>query len=115
MAWEGKVTGRADGQQWAVGQARSGVRPQARGPLGDFVTGISARGSVSALHDDPVPAGLWTEAGEWTDIASVCQHGCDQDIAGAWDVSTDGGGIMIPLELLDEGFRAAPTLPPAGR
>ncbi len=92
---------------------------------------------TSGPFDDPVQAGLWTEAGEWTDIASAYQQGCDQDIAGAWDVSTDGNvvvglvrnqctaeafrwdamgsGIMTPLERLAPGFRAAPTLPPAGR
>jgi hypothetical protein len=75
-----------------------------RDPLRDFATGISARASVSALHDDPVQTGFWIEAGEWTDIVSA------------------DGNLVVGLvwnkcnaEALVKGFRAAPTLPPAGR
>lgn len=112
MRWQ--ATGGPGGQQWVVGQARSGARPQARGPLRDSATGISARRSVSALLDDPIQAGRRTEAGEGTDVASAYQHGCDQDIAGAWDVSADGSGIMTPRERLGEGFPGSSS-PPAGR
>ena len=63
---------------------------QAGSPLRDFVTGISATERVSALHDDPVQAGLWTAAGGWLDLGSTFPMGCGMDISGAWDVSADG-------------------------
>jgi uncharacterized membrane protein len=63
-------------------------------PLRTFASGISANGTVTALHNEPVQAGFWTEAGEWTDITSPYLYGCDADNAGAWDVSADGRVIV---------------------
>ena len=63
---------------------------QVGSPLRDFVTAISATNRISALHDDPVQAALWTAAGGWLDFGSPFPVGCDQDIGGAWDVSADG-------------------------
>ena len=59
-------------------------------PLRDFVTGLSSTLRVSALHADPVQAGLWTSADGWLDLGSPAAMGCDQDISGGWDVSADG-------------------------
>jgi uncharacterized membrane protein len=59
-------------------------------PGRDVATGISATGRVSALHSDPVQAGLWTEAGGWLDLGSPHAAGCGMDVSGAFDVSADG-------------------------
>ena len=55
----------------------------------DFSTAISDTRRISALHDVPVQAGLWTQAGGWLDLESPYATGCD-DVAAAWDVSADG-------------------------
>jgi len=64
------------------------------GPVGDparnLLTGISNTGRVSALHNDPVQAGLWTKAGGWLDLGSAHPAGCDLDVSAAFDVSADG-------------------------
>ena len=106
-------------------------------PLRDFVTGISATLRVSALHGDPVQAGLWSEAGDWLDLGSTTPVGCDQDIAGAWDLSADGSvavgmvwngcaaeafrwsdstgvGVFTPMEVLGASFPGS-KLPPSNR
>lgn len=105
-------------------------------PTRDFATGMSANGTVSALHGDPVQAGLWTKSGGWTDISSVYRTRCGEDIAGGWDVSADGrsmvglvwhgcnaeafrwdaagSGVMTPLELLGENYPGNPN-PPSNR
>jgi hypothetical protein len=59
-------------------------------PTRAFATGISAGGRVSALHGEPIQAGLWTEATDWIDLGSPYLQGCDQDIGGAFDISADG-------------------------
>lgn len=111
-------------------------RTQVGDPLRTFATGISARGMVTALHNEPVQAGFWTAAAEWTDITAPYLGGCGSDAAGAWDVSADGhvivglvwngcnaeafrwdatgSGIMTPLQLLGESFPGSPN-PPANR
>lgn len=63
-------------------------------PLRDFATAISSDGRVSALHADPVQAGLWTEAGGWLDLGSEYSTGCDQDISGGWDISANGHVVV---------------------
>ena len=98
-------------------------------PTRDLATGISASGAVSALHADPVEAGVFA-AGAWRDLASAFPTGCDQDHGAAWDISADGhvvvglmwngcapqafrwtddggAGTTVLLELLGEG----PTTP----
>lgn len=111
-------------------------RTQVGSPLRDFATGISATGAVSALHNDPVQAGFWTDRSEWTDIASAYGSPCGFDYAGAWDISADGTtiiglvwngcnaeafrwdargrGIMTPLEVLGAPYPGSST-PPANR
>lgn len=111
-------------------------RTQVGDPLRTFATGISADGMVTALHGEPVQAGFWTSASEWTDLANAYRSGCDQDRAGAWDVSADGqvvvgmvwngcnaegfrwdaagSGIMTPLERLGESYPWS-SAPPANR
>jgi hypothetical protein len=105
-------------------------------PLRTFATAISGNGLVTALHNEPVQAGFWTAAGEWTDLPSPYTRGCGQDIAGAWDVSANGHvivglvwngchaegfrwdgagtGIMTPLQRLGASFPGDPN-PPANR
>lgn len=111
-------------------------RTQVGSPLRDFATGLSATGTVSALHGDPVQAGFWTDRSEWTDLVPAYTRGCGADFAGAWDVSADGAsivglvwngcgaeafrwdgrgrGIMTPLERLGLPFPGSSS-PPANR
>lgn len=101
--------------------------------LRDFATGVSQSGSVSALHGDPVQAGVWSKDKDWTDFASPRTAGCDQDIGGAWDISADAkvvvgvtwngcsveafrwsadnGGTLTPLQLLGERIGGDPQPP----
>lgn len=64
------------------------------GSIGDasrvMPTAISGDGKVTALHGDPVNAGVWSEAGGWVDLGSPHAAGCDQDLSSAWDISADG-------------------------
>ncbi len=105
-------------------------------PSRTFATSISANGMITALHNEPVQAGFWTEASEWTDIATPYLNGCGFDYAGAWDVSASGQvivglvwngcgaeafrwdasgkGIMTPLQRLGESFTGSSN-PPANR
>jgi uncharacterized membrane protein len=68
------------------------------GPIGSanrvLATGISADGKVTALHGEPVQAGVWSEAAGWTDLGSPHASGCDQDLSGAWDISADGATVI---------------------
>ncbi len=61
-------------------------------PLRDLATGISATGAISALHGDPVEAGVFD--GSWRDITSAFGTGCDQDHGAAWDISADGTVVV---------------------
>lgn len=103
--------------------------------LRDFATGIAQTGAISALHGDPVQAGIWTKDGDWVDLASPHAAGCASDIAGAWDISADaqvvvgvtwngcaveafrwtagGGGTLTPLQVLGERpvFDPPPDVP----
>ena len=72
-------------------------------PLSDLATAVSATGRVSALHGVPVQAGLWDEANGWVDLGSPYSTGCDQDVAGGWDVSADG---KVAVGLLWNGCNA---------
>jgi hypothetical protein len=105
-------------------------------PLRDFATAVSQNGVVTALYDDPVNAGFWTAAGDWTYLASAYTRRCGDDIAGAWDVSAAGNvivglvwngcnaeafrwdsrgtGIMTPLQLLGESYPGSSN-PPTNR
>ncbi len=69
-----------------------------KGVVGDpsrtLVTAISANGLVTALHGDPVQAGIWTENSGWTDIPSVFTEACGTDIASAWDVTANGRMVV---------------------
>ncbi len=60
----------------------------------DFASGLSNTGRVTALHGDPVQAGVWSEATGWIDIPAAHPAGCDADIAGAWDISADGAVVV---------------------
>ena len=63
-------------------------------PLRTFATGIAQTGTVTALHGEPVQAGVWTTSGGWIDLAVPTLPPCDQDIAGAWDVSANGRVVV---------------------
>ncbi|MCE9572467.1 MAG: hypothetical protein K8W52_04860 [Deltaproteobacteria bacterium] len=60
----------------------------------DFASGLSNNGRVTALHGDPVQAGVWSEATGWIDLPAAHPAGCDADIAGAWDISADGAVVV---------------------
>ena len=63
----------------------------------DFATGVSGDLKVSALYGEPVQAGVWSEATGWTVIPSTFPAGCDPQVGGAWDISTDGL-VMVGLD-----------------
>jgi uncharacterized membrane protein len=64
-------------------------------PSRTMATGVSNNGSLSALHDQPVQAGLWSEPTGWTDLGSPHAAGCGSDeISGAFDVSADGSVVV---------------------
>jgi hypothetical protein len=112
------------------------LKTQVGDPLRTFASAISANGVVTALHNEPVQAGFWTAASEWTDLTTPYLNGCGADYAGAWDVSANGhvivglvwngcaaeafrwdaggSGIMTPLQLLGESFPGSSN-PPANR
>lgn len=86
----------AEGRLWFVdtvtGEAEN--RTNVGDPLRAFATGIADTQAVSALHGDPVQAGVWTPDGGWRDLPSPHPAGCDLDIAGAWDISADGQVVV---------------------
>jgi hypothetical protein len=103
-------------------------------PLRTFATGISQTGAVTALHGEPVRAGVWTREAGWTDLPTPHAAGCDQDIGAAWDISADGNVVagmswngcaveafrsdpsgMTRLELLGERIGAGGDAPPDNR
>jgi hypothetical protein len=61
-------------------------------PLRDLATGMSATGAITALHGDPVEAGVFD--GSWRDIASAFGAGCDQDNGAALDISADASVVV---------------------
>ena len=69
-----------------------------KGVVGDpsrtLVTAISAGGLVTALHGEPVQAGIWSENSGWTDIPSVFTEACGTEIASAWDVTANGRTVV---------------------
>jgi probable HAF family extracellular repeat protein len=93
-------------------------------PSRNIATGVANTGALSALHGEPVQAGLWTEATDWMDLGSPHAAGCGADeISGAFDISGDGsvvvglawngctpdafrwsGGTFTSLEVLGTGF-----------
>jgi len=59
-----------------------------------MATGMSADGHVSALHQVPVEAGVWSAAGGWVDLPSPYASGCDTDEGGAFDISDDASVVV---------------------
>jgi hypothetical protein len=76
-------------------------------PTRDFASGVSAGGRVTALYADPVVAGFFTEMAGWSTVETPYAQGCDQDKAGAWDVSADGSIVvgMVWNGCFPEAFR----------
>lgn len=66
-------------------------------PFMDFATGVSADLRVSANYGNPVVAGVYSEATDWTSIPSSFESGCDAIQGGAWDISEDGK-VMVGMD-----------------
>lgn len=62
-------------------------------PSFDLATGVANGGRLTALHGDPVQAGVYTD-GSWQDLVSPHAVGCDNNVASAWDVSGDGHVVV---------------------
>lgn len=62
-------------------------------PTRALATAISATGALSALHGDPVEAGVFGPS-SWRDLANPFPMGCDQDHGAAWDISADGTVVV---------------------
>ncbi len=62
-------------------------------PSRTVATGISDDRRVTALHGEPVEAGVWAD-GVWQDLGSPHDAGCGTDVAGAWDISADGEVVV---------------------
>lgn len=107
----------------------------------DFTTGISNGLRVSAIHGKPENAGLWQQAGGWSDLGSIYSVGCafsenptDLDESGGWDIDSaghsavglvwngcaaeaflwsdaSGGGAFIALDNLGVPWPDSPNLP----
>jgi hypothetical protein len=95
-------------------------------PLRNFPTALSDNLAITALHGEPVQAGLWDGA-TWRDLGSILAEGCglstefpnDGDIGAAWDVSADGaivvgalwdGCTTVAFRWSDDGTRDFRTL-----
>ena len=63
-------------------------------PLRTFATGIAQTGEVTALHGEPVTAGVWTAADGWKHLETPHDAWCDEDIAAAWDISANGQVVV---------------------
>jgi hypothetical protein len=59
-------------------------------PFMNFATGVSGDLKVSALYNEPVVSGVWSEVTDWVSIPSMFDGGCDMNVGGAWDISHDG-------------------------
>jgi hypothetical protein len=70
---------------------------QTGSPFLDFATGVSQNLRVSANYGEPVQAGVWAQATGWTVIPSSFSAGCDPQVGGAWDISTNGQ-VMVGTE-----------------
>jgi len=70
----------------------------------NFPTAIASDLSMTALHGEPVQAGLWDGA-NWRKLGSLFEDGCGLDpndatagdIGGAWDLSADGAVVVGSL------------------
>jgi hypothetical protein len=106
-------------------------------PSRDLATGLSATLRISAFHDDPVQASLWSKADGWHNLGSSYASPCEQDISAGFDVSANGkvtvgllwngcngeafrwdddgaDGTMTPLEVIGSPA-AVSELPPTNR
>jgi hypothetical protein len=77
----------------ATGQTTLG--PVVGDPSRTIATAISTTGRLTALHGEPVQAGVWTEANGWVDLGSPHAAGCGADeISAAFDISADGHTVV---------------------
>jgi uncharacterized membrane protein len=85
-----------DGRLWFVDTVKDVTenRTNVGDPLRTMATGISQTGAVSALHGEPVRAGVWTAATGWADLPTPHAAWCGEDIGGAWDISADGTVVV---------------------
>ena len=71
------------------------AQPAVGDPSRVMVTGISATRRISALHGEPVQAGVWSADVGWHDLGSPHPAGCgDAEVSGAFDISADGSVIV---------------------
>ncbi|MCW5801374.1 MAG: hypothetical protein KIT31_03110 [Deltaproteobacteria bacterium] len=103
-------------------------------PSRNVATGVSATKRISALHGEPVQAGVWGADTDWVDLGSPHAAGCGaEEVSGAFDISADGrvvvglawkgctpdafrwtDGTFTTLEVLGTGAEGSPN-PPANR
>jgi hypothetical protein len=102
-----------ENQLWFVDTVKDTAenRTSTGDPLRTFATGISQAGAVTALHGEPVRAGVWTQAAGWTDLPSPHAAWCGEDIGAAWDISADGKVVagMSWNGCAIEAFRSDPS------
>lgn len=77
-----------------VASGQSTVGPVIGDASKAMASGIADGGRISAQHGVPTLASVWDEAIGWTDFGSPYAGGCDQDIAGAFDLSGDGHAVV---------------------
>lgn len=73
-------------------------------PQRNFPTAMADNLAITALHGEPIQAGVWDGA-TWRDLGSLFEDGCGLDpefptagdIGGAWDISADGGVVVGSL------------------
>jgi hypothetical protein len=67
------------------------VGPLIGDPSRSLATSISADGKITAFHNEPAEAGVWTPGSGWLELGSPHAAGCGADeLSSAWDISADG-------------------------
>lgn len=67
-------------------------------PLGEpsrvLATAVSANGRLTAMHGDPLRAGIWSAGDGWIDIESPYAEGCGPDVGAAFDIGANGKVVV---------------------
>lgn len=101
--WDGR-TEMGDTWLYEVAAKSLTLETSVGSPLRNFPTALSDNLAITALHGEPVQAGLWDGA-TWRELGSIFAEGCglstefpnDGDIGAAWDVSADGAIVVGAL------------------